>query len=99
MTAKDYPYNFDFPQRSDCKYDQSKATSCQVDSYTYAMIGDIDIIKMALTHQPVAATMNANYYNEAFKLYKSGIFDPDNNCDDRMMNHAVLLIGYGNEDG
>lgn len=50
MTAEDYPYNSAYPMRGDCKYDESKATSAIVDSYTFADDGDINMIKMALSH-------------------------------------------------
>ena len=59
MSEADYPYNSDLAMRDDCKYDEAKATSCQVDSYTFADNGDVDMMKKALSHQPIASSLNA----------------------------------------
>lgn len=40
--------------------------------------------------------MNAE--SDSFKLYQSGVFD-DESCDASVLNHAILLIGYGSESG
>lgn len=68
MTAKDYPYNYVLPARADgCDYDETKATSCQVDTYSFADKGDVDMMKKALSHQPIAASLNAK--SDSFRLY------------------------------
>jgi len=97
MTAKDYPYNTGYAQRGDeCKYDEAKATSCQVDTYTFADSGDVDMMKKALSHQPIATSFNADA--QSFQFYTSGVYD-DESCDGTVLNHAVTLVGYGSEDG
>jgi len=97
MTAKDYPYNFSYAQRAEkCAFDEAKATTCQIDAYNFADKGDIKMMKAALSHQPIAAAMNA--WTESVMLYKSGVLD-DKKCDSTDLNHAVVLVGYGNEDG
>lgn len=78
MTAADYPYQSAYPARNECKYDESKATTCMVDSYTYAEKGDIDMMKKALSHQPIAASLNAS--SMSFQTYLSGVYD-DETCD------------------
>ena len=94
MTGNDYPYNFAFPMRAEkCLYDEYKATSCMVDDYTYAESGDVAMMKMALSHQPIAAAMNGEMMG--FMTYQSGIFD-DEKCESTL-NHAILLIGYGHD--
>ena len=96
MAAADYPYNSDLAMRGDCLYDEAKATSCQVDSYTFADEGDIDMMKKALSHQPVATSLNADC--QSFMYYSSGVYD-DESCDPAVLNHAVTLVGYGQEEG
>jgi len=49
----------------------------------------------ALNSQPVSIAIQANQFR--FQAYKSGVFD-DANCGDQL-DHAVLLVGYGTEDG
>ena len=51
MTWEDYPYNSLYARRGpSCLFDAKKATSCQVDSYSFAEVGDIDMMRKALTH-------------------------------------------------
>jgi cathepsin L len=38
------------------------------------------------------------YATKNFQLYKSGILD-DQTCKNYLANHAVLVVGYGSEDG
>ena len=63
MAASDYSYLSMVAEKGECKYDEDKATSCQVDSYTYANSGDIDMMKQALTHQPIAAAVQADGFS------------------------------------
>ena len=96
MAAVDYPYNSDYAERGECKYDEAKATSCQVDSYTYADSGDIDMMKKALSHQPIGTSFDAAC--QTLQFYNSGVWD-DETCDPAVLNHAVTLVGYGSEKG
>ena len=98
MSAEAYPYQEAFAQRGECMYDESKATTAMVDSYTYAKSGDIDMMKKALSHQPISAALNAS--SESFQAYISGVYD-DTECDSSAagVNHGVTLVGYGSEQG
>jgi len=98
MSAEAYPYNKHYAQRGECKYDEAKATTCMVDSYTNAESGDIEMMKKALTHQPIAAAINAS--SQSFMSYISGVYD-DETCASSAaeVNHSILLIGYGSEAG
>ena len=96
MSAAAYPnYNPSFPQRSDCKYDASKATTAKVNKYVAANSGDIAMMKQALTHQPITAAMNGNI--RSFQLYESGVLD-DETCSAEV-NHSVTIVGYGSVEG
>ena len=50
MSEESYPYNAIYARRSDCKFDKKAATSCTVDTYSFADSGDSDMMKKALTH-------------------------------------------------
>ena len=60
MPADTYPYGETYARRGTCKYEETKATDCLVSSYKYADSGDIDMMKMALSHQPIAAAITAS---------------------------------------
>ncbi len=95
MSAEAYPLTTTIAKKNNCKYDESKATSCMVDSYTYAKAGDIDMMKQALTHQPIAAAVKSDGFT--FQMYESGILDDDSCGTD--VNHTVNIVGYGSENG
>ena len=58
MLAEDYPYN---AIRGDCKYDLDSASNAKVSTYSYAEPGDINMIKKALSHSPIAAVINTSH--------------------------------------
>lgn len=65
-----------------------------VHSYVDVEEGDEDALQNALMINPLAVAIQAD--SREFQLYKGGIMDFDcgNNLD-----HAVLLVGFGTEDG
>lgn len=52
-------------------------------------------MKAALNQQPIAVSIDADC--AAFSFYKKGIFDGPKCGTD--LDHAVLAVGYGSEDG
>ena len=52
-------------------------------------------MKAALNQQPLAVAIEADKLS--FQLYSSGIFDNEN-CG-TTLDHAVLAVGYGSENG
>ena len=45
---------------------------------------------------PISVAIDAMH--ETFQLYKSGVYD-EPSCSDHATDHAVLVVGYGTEDG
>jgi len=54
------------------------------------------VLAYAVAMQPVAAAIDAS--QPSFELYQSGIYD-DPNCSSTELDHVVLVVGYGSEDG
>jgi len=52
--------------------------------------------RVVALYGPVSVAVSIS--SEQFAFYKSGIFTPDF-CNTKMINHAMLLIGYGSENG
>lgn len=59
--------------------------------------GDKEQLKRALYHNgPIAIVIDSS--SPDLQLYKSGVVRPSG-CSDNQLNHAVLLVGYGEENG
>lgn len=93
MTTEDYPYK---ARDMSCNFDESKVAvrinkvnHIQDDDYRP---GDEELVKQYLAVAPVTFAMDAS----TLKSYRSGIFT--GRCGTRM-NHAVLGVGYGVEEG
>jgi len=92
-TEEGYPYNMlDF----ECL---NKYTPCQVavniDGYQSVQKHNEAALKAAVAQQPVSVEIQAN--SDLFRLYESGVLSGDG-CG-TFLDHAVLVVGYGNEDG
>ncbi|UYV73492.1 CTSK [Cordylochernes scorpioides] len=87
----DYPYNVNSAHT--CKFDKSKALG-KIQKVVVIPQGDEEALKEAVaTVGPLSICVAAN---ENFKHYKNGVFKKK--CG-RKINHAVMLVGYGEEDG
>jgi len=62
---------------------------------TALTVGSVSAMKTGLNQQPVAVSIEADKFS--FQSYKSGIFDKAN-CG-TTLDHAVLLVGYGTDNG
>ena len=88
----DYPYT---PKDGECEFQEGKVV-VKVKSYKQVWPGEHNL-KMALYHYgPLSIQMDAS--RRSFQLYKRGIYsDPE--CSNVDMDHAVLLVGWGEDHG
>ncbi|UYV60885.1 CTSS [Cordylochernes scorpioides] len=87
----DYPYH-DIGDHT-CHFDKSKSV-LKVKDYVELPEGDEEALKEALaTVGPISVAIAANH---GIHLYKSGVYR--GSCNHRL-NHAVLAVGYGEQDG
>ena len=78
----------------ECKYDCDVYENSNVVSYTDVKASSDDDMMSAIYQQPVSVAIQAD--QKTFQLYKSGILTDD--CGTNL-DHAVLVVGYGSEDG
>ena len=88
-TEKDYSYHAEQGQCGSCvrkKY---------IDGCADVKPDDEDALMRAVMQQPVAIAIEAD--KMSFQFYRSGVYS-SSNCG-KNLDHGVLLVGYGEEDG
>ncbi|KAB5562039.1 hypothetical protein PHYPO_G00013360 [Pangasianodon hypophthalmus] len=92
-TEKSYPYE---ATCGDCRFNPA-TVGATCTGYVNIKSGDEKALQEAVaTIGPISVAIDAGHMS--FQFYESGIYDePD--CSSTEMNHAVLVVGYGTEDG
>ncbi|KAL1509143.1 hypothetical protein ABEB36_003928 [Hypothenemus hampei] len=88
-TESAYPYT---AKDGSCKYDASKIVT-KISSYRNTH-DEAALLEAVGTLGPVSVSMDASYISS----YSSGIFS-STKCDITNLNHGVLVVGYGSENG
>jgi C1A family cysteine protease len=93
MKEEDYPYvGYD----DTCKYDESKVFLKVANWTMLATQDEVEMKEFLYSNGPLAIAINA----DPFQYYTGGIIDEDEwSCDPEGLNHGVVLVGYGSEDG
>ncbi|XP_066253920.1 cathepsin L-like [Euwallacea similis] len=86
----DYPYT---AVDGTCQYESSKVVT-KIDDYTYSYGDEGALLEMVSTVGPISVAMDASYIGS----YSSGIFS-SSDCTTWDLNHGVLVVGYGSENG
>ncbi|CAI8609304.1 unnamed protein product [Vicia faba] len=90
-SEEDYPYQ---ERQGTCDQEKKNTKVLSIDGYEKVPRSNENALKKAVAHQPVTVAIEA--YGGAFKLYESGVFTGD--CGTKL-DHAVLVVGYGSENG
>ncbi|XP_038207109.1 uncharacterized protein LOC119828856 [Zerene cesonia] len=92
MSEEDYPYK---ARDGKCKYDGSKVRVRVQGCRSLNLNGDeVKLKKFLYEHGPATIAVDAT----ALSYYESGIINKSQ-CNSKIINHAVLLVGYGTENG
>jgi len=98
MSEEDYPYlSTDYePITGPCEFDASKVVATCT-GYVAVESGDEDALQEAVaTIGPISVCIDANHLT--FMYYTSGVYYNEN-CSSEYLDHAVLAVGYGTENG
>jgi len=92
-TWASYPYT---ALTGNCNFNPANVGSCNVKSYTDVTSGDENALVTAINLEPIATAIDASH--TSFQLYSAGVYyEPD--CSSTALDHGVLIIGYGTENG
>ncbi|KAJ0182132.1 hypothetical protein K1T71_002854 [Dendrolimus kikuchii] len=91
MTEQDYPYQ---PAVGSCKFDAGKVKARVTQCYTFNLQGDEEKLKQLL-HARGPITIGVN--SVPMRTYDGTSVLKI--CDPYMINHSVLLVGYGTDNG
>ncbi|GFU50482.1 cathepsin L [Nephila pilipes] len=92
-TEQSYPYT---AEDGTCHYKKSSSgATCK--GFEDIPSGDEKALQQAVaTKGPISVAIDASQFS--FQLYSGGIYD-EPSCDSQMLDHGVLAVGYGTEDG
>jgi len=88
----DYPYQ---AVVGPCRF-QAQWTGASIKNYQDVQSGNEGALASAANNQPVSVAIDASH--QSFQLYSSGIYsEPE--CSTTQLDHGVLVIGYGSDNG
>lgn len=92
-TEKSYPYE---AEDETCRF-KKRTVGATDTGFTDIPEGDEEaLMKAVATVGPVSVAIDASH--ESFQFYSSGVYyEPD--CSSEELDHGVLVVGYGTEDG
>ncbi|XP_018575904.1 cathepsin L-like proteinase [Anoplophora glabripennis] len=89
-TESDYPYT---AREETCKFDRSKSIT-NVGGFVAIPQSESDLLDAVANIGPIAIAVNA----DPMVYYAGGIFD-ESVCDKTNLDHGVVAVGYGSENG
>jgi len=92
-TEKSYPYT---AQDGQCAYNKNNV-GARCTGFVDIPSGNEDALKNAIaTVGPISVAIDAGH--ASFQSYSSGVYDEEE-CSSTMLDHGVLAVGYGSQDG
>ena len=90
-SEEDYPY--EAAKNDSCNKDCNPVDETLVKSFTDVEEGSIEALQRAIVQQPVSIAIQANQMS--FQFYKKGVYDNDECGEEAVIDHGVLVVGYG----
>jgi len=78
-----------------CRF-QTSWVGAEITGYTQVQAGSEDDLQSKTDMQPVSVAIDASH--SSFQLYTSGVYS-ESNCSTSNLDHAVLVVGYGSDNG
>jgi cathepsin L len=96
-SEESYPYVSGRTEKPDayCEY-RSSRVAAKVTGYVDVPRSEEKLKEALALHGPISVAIDAHLH--AFQAYKSGVFSSPN-CNEQHLDHGVLLVGYGTENG
>ncbi|XP_072021132.1 LOW QUALITY PROTEIN: digestive cysteine proteinase 2-like [Amphiura filiformis] len=89
----DYPYT---AEDDSCVYDASKEVSKDTGHVDVESGSESDLQNAVATVGPISVAIDASH--SSFQFYSSGVYN-EPSCSSQQLDHGVLAVGYGTEDG
>ena len=93
MSEADYPYTH---VKGNCTFDSSKIAATDVSYVSIEHFNETQLMQAVATNGPVSVAIDAAV--TGFRYYKSGVFYAAE-CSQTQLDHGVLVVGYGTENG
>ncbi|KAF2073142.1 hypothetical protein CYY_005531, partial [Polysphondylium violaceum] len=91
-TETSYPYT---AEQGKCKFNKADIAAT-LTSYVDVAHGSESDLESEVANGPVSIAIDAS--QNSFQLYKSGVY-VDKKCSSTQLDHGVLAVGYGTENG
>lgn len=92
-----YPYVSGNGKNRVCRLWKTMKKEVSIDSYVDVTPQDENSLVCAVAQQPVSVAINAGVLD--FQLYAGGVFSGTCSDDPTDIDHAVLVVGYGSDNG
>ncbi|MCO5577685.1 hypothetical protein L7F22_031517 [Adiantum nelumboides] len=96
-TENGYPYVSGNGKSMACSFWKKMKKEVRIESYVDVTPQDENSLMCAVAQQPVSVAINAGVLD--FQLYAGGVFSGTCSDDPNDVDHAVLIVGYGSENG
>lgn len=92
-TEADYPYNAD---QGTCRYTDTESGATLRDWVDIQSENETQLLIAVASEGPISVAIDAS--QSSFQLYQSGVYS-ESDCSTTQLDHGVLVVGYGEEDG